>query len=175
MGLSPAWQAGAAGFAWLGPHLRSRWPKYIGASCEVDPCGQLARILHTVASSVPIWTTFLQSLPQMRRRPCSSHCLRRRSPPVFRRCALWIERHLHLSVGPLPEQKEQRIQAKALIDSRLRVIVSITPHKRACGHRRATPGWSANQKLLIVSWIASVDVPSRLAGPTKPVLVCLPT
>src|ERR1700719_189061 len=131
MGLSPAWQAEAVGFAWLNPHLRSRWPKYIGVSCKVDLCGQLGRIFLTVASSVPTWTTFLQSLPQMRRRPCSSHCLRRRSPPVFRRCALWIERHLHLSVGPLPEQKEQRIQAKALIDSRLRVIVRITPHKRA--------------------------------------------
>ena len=67
-------------------------------------CGQLARIFLTVASSVPTWTTFLQSLPQIRRRPCSSHCLRRRSPPVFRRCALWTERHLRLSVGPLPEQ-----------------------------------------------------------------------
>src|ERR1700730_4896454 len=138
MGLSPAWQAEAVGFAWLNPHLRSRWPKYIGASCKVDLCGQLARIFLTVASSVPTWTTFLQSLPRMRRPPCSSHCLRRRSPPVFRRCALWIERHLHLSVGPLPEQKEQRIQAKALIDSRLRVIVRITPHNRPSILRYAT-------------------------------------
>src|ERR1700719_3254420 len=105
MGLSPAWQAEAVGFAWLNPHLRSRWPKYIGASCKVDLCGQLARIFLTVASSVPTWTTFLQSLPQMRRRPCSSHCRRRLSPPVFRSCALRTERHLHLSVGPLPEQK----------------------------------------------------------------------
>ena len=98
-------QAEAVGFAWLDPHLRSLWPKYIGASCKVDLCGQLARIFLTVASSVPTWTTFLQSLPQMRRRPCSSHCLRRRSPPVFRRCALWTERRLHLSVGPHQEQK----------------------------------------------------------------------
>src|ERR1700686_4458328 len=127
MGLSPAWQAEAVGFAWLNPHLRSRWPKYIGVSCKVDLCGQLGRIFLTVASSVPTWTIFLQSLPQMRRRPCSSHCLRRRSPPVFRRCALWIERHLHLSVGPLPEQKEQRIKAKALIDSRLRVMSGLLP------------------------------------------------
>jgi hypothetical protein len=29
--------------------------------------------------------------------------------------------------------------------------------------------------LLIVSWRASVDVPSRLAGPTEPFLVRLPT
>src|SRR6202035_1105732 len=146
MALSPAWQAEAVGFAWLNPHLRSRWPKYIGASCKVDLCGQLARIFLTVASSVPTWTTFLQSLPQMRRRPCSSHCLRRRSPPVFRRCALWIERHLHLSVGPLPEQKEQRIQAKALIDSRLRVIVRITPHKPASSDQPIARSHSADSR-----------------------------
>src|ERR1700719_114451 len=156
MGLSPAWQAEAVGFAWLNPHLRSRWPKYIGVSCKVDLCGELGRIFLTVASSVPTWTTFLQSLPQMRRRPCSSHCLRRRSPPVFRRCALWIERHLHLSVGPLPEQKEQRIQAKALIDSRLRVIVRITPHKRACVHEWSS-SWLVAQPEAIHLGVTSVN------------------
>ena len=128
MGWSPAWQAEAAGFVWLDPHLRSSWPTYTGASCKVDLCGQLARIFLIVASSVRTWTTFLQSLPQMRRWPCSSHCLRIRSRPVFRRSALWTERHLHISVGPLPEHKQSRIQARSLVDSRLRVIVGITLH-----------------------------------------------